>query len=133
MSEYNFDDKPKNDVVQEERGGCLTAFIAFVAIVNVAMIFLVFFTLSNLSQFPESQRGLLQMAFFIQIGFSIFAIACAYGLWNWKRWAYYGFFVIYGLNIVLSIISGQIPAAAGSVIGIAILYYLLKDKTHLLE
>ncbi len=136
-----FDDKPKNDFSDlgfekpkndlRERGGCLTAFIGYIVIVNIGVLLL---TLSVRTSLPSAaDTGMVDFLVGIQALFTGAALFCAYGLWNWKKWGYQGLMALYGLNIVLSILSGQLNAITGSFVGIALLYYVMKDKRHLLE
>jgi oligosaccharide repeat unit polymerase len=150
MSDYNFDDKPKNDFYDDygkpknddysvpERGGCLNFFLAFLVVANLGILVFTFSTyseLQSLGTLPPSVASQAQLAYTflsVQVIISIGIFACVYGLWNWKRWGYYGLIVIYGINILIGFFTGQ-STAIGGFIGIAILYYLMKDKTQYLE
>ena len=132
---YKFSDKPKNEYSysEPERGGCLTAFLVFLGIGQVAVILIGFSIFGQLGDYPASSRGILQFASFAQIAVGIIGMACVVGLWNWKSWAYNGMYILYGLGMLLNLFTGQFSGVVGTIIGMAILYYLMKDKTYYLE
>jgi hypothetical protein len=135
MSDFQYDEKPKNDKpkigesYEPERGGCLTAFLVVLGVANVGLILVSIVSLGGLDAISSSVRGTVQFLLFLQVVMSIAAVACAYGLWNWKDWAYKGLFVIYFVNALIGLFSGQIPVAIGAFVGMGILYYLMKDKS----
>jgi hypothetical protein len=122
-------EKPKNEV--RERGGCLTAFIGYIVIVNLAVVLLTFSIRSSLPSYADT--GTFDLFLGLQVVMTGAALACAYGLWTWQKWGYYGLMALYGLNIALSILTGQFTSIGGSVLGIVLLYYVMRDKQHWLE
>jgi len=142
---YDFDNKPKNDFSDgygkpkndyqyspPERGGCLTALLGFIMVTNILGIFAMFVVVGDVSAYG-SNSGLVSLILYGSVAISIAAAICAYGLWNWKRWGYNGLMVLYVLSIVITLIGSNPSSAAGSAAGLAMLYYLMKDKTHYLE
>lgn len=145
MSQYNFDDKPKNDhsdgygkykndyqYSPPERGGCLTAFLGFIMVANVLGIFVIFSAVGDVSSYG-SNSGLVSLILYGSVAISIAAVVCAYGLWNWKGWGYNGLMIIYIISIVLNAITANFSSIGGSIGGLAILYYLMKDKSYYLD
>lgn len=143
---YNFDDKPKNDFSDNygkpkndyqysppERGGCLSLFLGFIMVVNVLAILFICVMTGQISSSAYGNSGLVMIIFGLSILAGIAQIACAYGLWNWKSWGYNGLIFLYIVSIVINLIGNSLPSAGGSVIGLAILYYLMQDKKDYLE
>lgn len=130
--DYKYHEKPKHDeYYTPERGGCLTAFLLIMGIGNIAFGLMVCAVLIKQNSFFNS--SLSQLFSYMQLGISIAAFTCAYGLWDWKRWAYNGIYGIYLFNVVIALLVGQISGAIGTIIGMLILYYLMKDKAGYLS
>lgn len=134
-----YDDKPKNDKLKNdysdyrERGGCLTAFLGFAVIANILAAGLVLVLFSEVSQYSGADTGMFTVLVLVSIFSAVAAVACVYGLWNWKRWGYNGLMGLYVLGIIVNLLSGSFTTIGGSVLGMAILYWLMKDKMHYLD
>lgn len=146
MSNYNFEPKSKNDVfdkyekakndyqyVQPERGGCLTTYLVFTVGINILLLFLAFFAIAELSTYRNSMAGMDFAFALFQIVINICVVMCIYGLWNWQEWGYKGLLIIYVLLIAFNLITEQLPTAGGTVIDLAILYFLMQNKTQHLK
>lgn len=137
------DPKPKNDFTAEygkfknedyavrERGGCLTVFLGFIAVVNVLLLVLTWMTVSSAPAYADT--GLLNMLLMLQVVMTGAALLCVWGLWNWKRWGYYGLMALYVISMIINVLSGAAATIGGSIAGMAILYFLMKDKMDYLE
>jgi hypothetical protein len=126
--------KEKNDYgMYRERGGCLSFFIGWIVVVNAAVILLMIAAMGGANDTFPRNAGTYQMLFMLQIGMSVALIACAFGLWNWKQWGYTGLLILYGISAALNLLSGAPQFVVGSLVGLAILYGLMKDKTQWLE
>lgn len=125
-------DKSKNDYYEtpKERGGCLTAFLGFAILGNIFVIGLLLLSFMEYREFLDSGTQLMIYGLFaVQVGVFVSVI----GLWNWKKWGYQGMIAGYVIGIIISILMGSFNTIGGSVIGLGILVYLMKDKQHLLE
>lgn len=130
-------EKSKNDsypsgsyYTPKERGGCLSLFLGFAFLGNLFFLLYYLVTFSEFRGALDAGWSILLFGIFaIQVGIFVSVVA----LWNWKQWGYNGLMAGYVLNIVLSLLTGAFTSITGSVIGIAILYYLMKDKIHLLD
>lgn len=141
MSGYR--DKSKNDYYHSdkpEHGGCLGAFLGFIIIGNIIGIILILIMRNWNQNGPliwdlnlAYGSSLVSMTPFLSIGTSIATIICAYGLWNWKRWGYYGLIGLFVVAIVSSLFVGSLIGGVSSVVAIAVLLFLMKDKVNSLE
>ena len=132
MQDFNSNDKSKNDAYYspKERGGCLTLFLGFAIIGNIlGLLFLLVSFGPYRGQIDGGTSFLIFGLFAIQVGIFMSVI----GLWNWKRWGYYGILAGYGVGIVLNFLSANLPTVIGSLIGALILTQLMKDKMDYLE
>lgn len=109
-----------------ERGGCLTAWLALMLIANAATAFYYITSGSALQQaFPSTPSWM----FLILAALGIVNLISVFGLWTWKRWGFYLFIatslvaLVINLSLGLSILSSLV-----GLIGVAILWFLLRDK-----
>ena len=137
---FGYDDKPKYDYqTQPERGGCLTAFLGVSFVLNLLAIPFALYLqsqindLSGLPNVDSGQLGLAQFFVVVAIVSGIAAVVCIWGLWNWKRWGYYGLIALQIIGGVLNLFGGTPQYAVSSIVGLGILMYLMKDKTDYLE
>lgn len=161
MSDYNIDDKPKNDFdrygnkskndyhysAKPERGGCLTFFLGFLAFGNLILVMYlvnVWVELQNrviysspYAIIPARTNPMNYVIIGLAIIGSFLAFVCVYGLWNWKSWGYQGLMGLYALGILIGIFiflsTWNISSGVGSAVGMGVLYYLMKDKMNYLE
>ena len=128
-----YGEKPKNDYTQPERGGCLSVFIGFVVVANILMIGLMALAMAGAPDAFGANASGYQMLFLLQIGISGVILASAVGLWQWKSWGYYGLLVMYGITIAINLLTSGLQFVAGGLIGMAVLVYLMREKTDYLE
>ena len=142
MSQYNYDEKPKNDFEYEksknenynyrERGGCLTVFLVFIIGMNIFFLFALCAQaaqLGNYSNAAASVMPILAVAFAIQCA----VIACAVGIWNWQKWGYYGLAIAYVIQLVIMLLAGNMINVVSSIIGLVILVSLVNSKIEMFE
>ncbi len=121
-----------------ERGGCLTAWLILLGIGDVlAMV-------GALIAFSQPGYGLVGLL--ILIG-AVLAIVGVIGTWQFKRWGYYLIMTLYGINVVIGVISicvssssgtpistgSSIGSIIGGAIGMLILYLLVREKWEAFE
>jgi len=143
MSHYNdYDEKPKNDFEKpklapwdptyapRERGGCLTVFLVFIMGANVlALVYLCSLTTQVSRYSSASAMPILALAF----GFQSAVLACAAGMWNWKRWGYYGLAAVYVIEAGIMLLAGNLSMVVGAVIALGILFGLVNSKIEMFE
>lgn len=112
---------------ERNRGGCLTAFLVYVIVANALLLMLIF---SMLSQNDGSVSDTLILFSIVN---QIFVVACAIGLWYWKRWGYYGMVAGYLLAISVNFLTGAVLGSFAGLIGLAILAGLMNGKHDMLE
>jgi len=131
--------KPKHDYYSEpERGGCLTLFLVVLGIGQIGLLlysFSMLDTISSLSANPSYYGNLstARFLFWVQVAMSLAMIVSIYGLWNWKTWGYGGMAVIYAINLLMSLFTGQLTMIFGAVLGATIFFILTKDKRNYLN
>jgi hypothetical protein len=115
---------PSSPAEPHERHGCLTAYLILMLLSNSLIGFLYLVTPRILK---EASPSLPDWALLTLGLFAIFNIVCAIGLFNWKRWAFWGFCgsSIAALCVNLSIGIPPVTAIFG-LAGIAIVYGLLQ-------
>lgn len=127
-------EKPKftpydNMPTERERGGCLSTFLVFVIGVNIFFMFALCAQAGNLGRMADSALPILALAFGIQGAI----LACAFAVWNWKKWGFYGLMVAYGIQIVLQLLSGNMIGVIAALVGMGILFTLVNDKLDMFE
>jgi hypothetical protein len=120
--EYN----QSNLVAKRQRGGCLTTWLVVVSISQLSTTYTLFQSIANHSlHLPQWY----QYALIIGVLISIIGTV---GIWLWKKWGVFCYLSAIFLNIVVAVIAGSIIVlpilAIGSIIGLAILYIVLRDK-----
>lgn len=138
---FEYGEKPKYDYPMEpERGGCLTAFLVVAFLGQIASIFIALSLQSDINSLSSSVRasassevGFAQMIVYFVIIVAVIGLVCIWGLWNWKRWGYYGIIALYVIGAILNLVSGSIPTAVGSFVGLGVLVYLMRDKADYLD
>lgn len=127
--------KPKREfyAAEPERGGCLSLYLAVSFIASLLSIPAVFVLIGDTSGLPASDASLINflVGFVLLVG--VAQLASIWGLWNWKRWGYYGLIGLQSIGIVLNAFAANTSSAVGSIIGLAIVVLLMKDKTQYLE
>jgi hypothetical protein len=108
------------------RHGCVTAWLIFMIIGNSAVALIYLFAQGFITRYqPDISSGMLIL---LAIG-GIANVAFAVLLFQWKKWAFWGFIIsaVYALIINLSIGLGIGQCMLG-LIGIAVLYGILQIK-----
>ena len=106
-----------------ERGGCLTAFLVLMLIAN-PLVGLVYFlagdAMNAATHGHEWARPVLGLMCFVNV-------ACAIGVWRFKRWGVYGFVAMAGAGLLVNVTLGVgIGSILGAFIGPAILVALVR-------
>jgi hypothetical protein len=106
-----------------ERGGCLTAFLVLMLIVN-PLVGLVYFlagdALSAVTRGHDWARPVLGLMCFVNV-------ACAIGVWRFKRWGVYGYVAMAAFGLVINLTLGVgVGSIVGAFIGPAILVALVR-------
>jgi hypothetical protein len=57
---------------------------------------------------------------------SIGNLACAVGVWMWKKWGVYGFGALTALGLVVNLMAGMGPRALTGVIGLVLIIVLVR-------
>jgi hypothetical protein len=135
MSYYN-DEKLKNDFEKpkfdpytptaRERGGCLSAFLAVLAVINALGCLYLCSQTSRLSGYYNS--GAVMPILIVSVVLSAVTVVCVLGMWNWQRWGYYGLMVLYGLNTMANLCTGNLVGVVVSAAIMAILFGLSNEK-----
>jgi hypothetical protein len=121
-----------------ERGGCLTAWLILLGIGDVLAI------VGALIAFSQPGYGLLGLLLLIG---AVLAFAGVIGTWQFKRWGYYSIMTLYGINVVIGVISlcvssssgtptttgSSIGSIIGGAIGMFTLYLLVREKWEAFE
>jgi hypothetical protein len=141
--ENDDDNQPQDGYVYRgpERGGCLTIFlvVGFVGyLLSIAASLYIQFQINtgNISEYLlDAQLGLVQLLLWILAIIGIGGMVCIWGLWNWKRWGYYGVIAIFVAGAVINFLSGMVLAQQVliSIFSVGILIYLMRDKMIYLE
>jgi hypothetical protein len=115
-----YDEKPKNEFEKpeklyapQERGGCLSVFLAGIIAVNVLFILHLCYTSNFLP--------LLVVTMVVQGG----VIACAVAIWNWKKWGIYGLALTYVIQAGVMLSAGDASAAVISIGALFVLFLLV--------
>jgi hypothetical protein len=111
----------------KERGGCLTAYLVFL------MIGAVISGLRILILSSDETNNVSSDFLVILIAVVLAHIACIIGLWNWKRWGYYGLLLSYGIGFVVGLLANELPGVVGGLVGGLILFTLMQDRMGYLD
>jgi hypothetical protein len=111
----------------KERGGCLTAYLVFLMI-GAVVSGLRFLTLSS-----DETNNISSDFLIILIAVVLAHIACIVGLWNWKRWGYYGLLLSYGIGFVVGLLANELSSVVGGLVGGLILLTLMQDRMGYLD
>ena len=107
----------------KSRHGCLTIFLVLVIIANALVAFTYLVNTSMITQALPNVSTTLVMVLGI---FSLVNVVCAIGLFQWKKWGFWGFCStsVFSLLINLQIGLGIAQSASG-LLAILILYWVL--------
>lgn len=115
-----------NMLAKRQRGGCLTTWLVLVSISQLSTTYTLF---QNIANHTLLLPQWYQYALLIEVFVSIFGTI---GIWLWKKWGVLCYISIIFLNLVIALFAGNISGLAiiaiGSLIGLAILYIVLRDK-----
>jgi uncharacterized membrane protein (DUF2068 family) len=110
----------------QERGGCLTAWLALMALANA---FTIFSYLTNLATYQQLYPSAPSFMFILLAGLGVLNLVCVYGLWTWKKWGFYLFLVSAGVSLVINLVLGiPIMFALFGLVGVAIVWFLLRNR-----
>ena len=115
-----------NLAAKRQRGGCLTTWLVVVSISQLSTTYTLFQSIANHTlHLPHWY----QYALIIEV---IISIIGTIGIWLWKKWGVLCYLSVIFLNIVVALFAGNIIGlpiiAIASLIGLAILYIVLRDK-----
>ncbi|MGD0526481.1 MAG: hypothetical protein ABSE49_15140 [Polyangiaceae bacterium] len=114
---------PLSPAPRAERGGCLTAFLVLVLIANplVALgYFLAGDAMNAVTRGHDWARPVLGLMCLVNV-------ACAVGVWRFKRWGVYGFVAMAALGLVVNLTLGVgVGSFLGAFVGPAILVALVR-------
>ncbi len=126
-------DLGQREVMKPERGGCLIMYLGWRIMTTCAvMTFLFIPGASDYSIFNNYGMMLMSLSFFM------LNVICLVALWNWKRWGYYGLFVLMILDVILFVPFGNMQQGdwgfvGGIVSGFLLYYYVTRDYVEYLE
>ncbi len=122
----NYEHNQANLAVKRQRGGCLTTWLVLVSISQLSTTYTLF---QNIANHTLLLPQWYQYAVLIEV---IVSITGTVGIWLWKKWGALCYISDIFVNIVIALILGNIIGlaiiATGSLIGLAILYIVLRDK-----
>ncbi len=106
-----------------ERSGCLTWWL----IASVLFSILAVFQLLNAG--GELTRSGNSQFFVVSVALVVVAMACLYGIYEWKRWGVYGYVVVGLVGLVLNMVAGTAtgPICLAPFVQIGFVWYLVKD------
>jgi hypothetical protein len=109
---------------EKQRHGCLTAWLVLMIIANSATALIYLFASGTIRQtFPDAPAGIFPLLAIL----GIFNVVCSIALFKWKKWGFYGFMVSSIVALIINLIIGlNIAQSLGGLIGVAILYGVLK-------
>ena len=110
----------------QERGGCLTAWLIVVLIANALIAF---YYLTSSAALQQVYPGVSSVVFLLLAVIGVVNIASAIGLWTWHKWGFYLFAVTSVVTLAINISIGlPVISSLTGLIGVAILWYLLRNK-----
>jgi hypothetical protein len=110
-----------------ERGGCLTAWLVVVMLANAGLAFYYLTSVDTFTNLPGLNISPAAIMFLALLG--AVNVAAAVGIWMWKKWGFYLFGGSAAVATVVNLLSGiPIFNALTGLIGIAILWWLIRDK-----
>ncbi|MEP7290920.1 MAG: hypothetical protein ABI835_04010 [Chloroflexota bacterium] len=110
----------------QERGGCLTAWLAVMLLANAAAGVSYIVGISTMQQVYPNVSSVI---FLLLAGLAVVNLVSVYGLWTWKKWGFYLFIATASVALLINISMG-IPLSTSlfGLIGIGILGILLRDR-----
>lgn len=119
-------DESENVIVQKQRHGCITAWLAFMIVINSLVAIMYLFAkgliASNLATYSTTMIMLLGV---VSVANVVFAVM----LWQWKKIGFWGFVVSSIVALILNLIIGLgIGQSLFGLVGIAVLYGVLQIK-----
>ena len=110
----------------KQRHGCLTAFLVIMIIANATTALLYLLRGSTIRQ---NMADLPNWALPVLAVLGIFNIVCAVALFQWKKWAFWGFVasaaIAFAINLQIGLGVGQ---SVLGLVGIAVLYSVLQMR-----
>ena len=108
----------------KSRLGCLTAWLLLMITANSASALM---CLLGSDAIRQSLPNMPDWTFPVLIVFSVFNLACAIALFQWKKWGFWGFCISSFVALVVNLSIGLgIGPSLGGFIGVAILYGVLQ-------
>ena len=110
----------------QERGGCLTAWLIVVLIANALIAF---YYLTSGAAMQQVYPSISPAIFLFLAVIGVVNIVSAIGLWTWHKWGFYLFAATSVITLVINIGIGlPVVSSLTGLIGVAILWYLLRNK-----
>lgn len=107
----------------KQRHGCLTAYLIFMIFINTLMSLAYFLTggaIAEAADVPGWSIPVLGL-------FGLINVACAVGLFMWKKWCFLGFAasacIVFALNLIIGL---GVGSSVFGLVGIAVLYGVLQ-------
>lgn len=108
---------------EKTRHGCLTAYLGFMILVNSAMALVYILaggSIASAGDLPGWALPVLGL-------FGVVNVACAVGLFMWKKWGFFGFCASAGIVFVINILIGlPMSNSIMGLVGIGVLYGVLQ-------
>ena len=120
-----------------ERGGCLTIYLILIvigSILGLASAFSLNATMQQLQAQGADVPSIPSWYAPATILPVLLSLVGAYGTWTWKKWGVYALAGTIALNVIFSILAGQVVTGiAALVIGGGLLWFVLRNKMSLFE
>jgi len=107
----------------KQRNGCLTAWLFLLMVGNSMVVVISLIASAAIGQsFFSAPRWMYPV---LTVG-AIANVVCAYALFQWKKWGFFGFIATAALTITVNLINGaSITQALLGLVGVAVLFVVL--------
>lgn len=107
----------------KSRHGCLTTFLVLMVIANALVAFTYLVNTNMIAQAIPNVSTTLVMVLGV---LSLANVACAIGLFQWKKWGFWGFCATSVISLLINLQIGLgIAQSVGGLLAILILYWVL--------
>src|ERR1700692_2076147 len=108
---------------EKKRHGCLTTYLVVMIIANSFTALLYFFGAEAIKQRIPNMPN---WAFPVLIAVAVVNLLCAFALFRWKKWGFWGFAISTGIVLAVNLAIGlSVASAIGGFVGVAVLYGVL--------